>query len=123
MLSCHESSMVPSQTGGVWSQSLAHLPNLPLLYDKVCHVQGRCVLVGRFCQDKGCTGPAYTSKVVQAAGGVQHFHTGSNVHLQGFMGESYNRAVDNSRRTLQAVDSSFDFRHSPELYTLPGFFT
>ena len=45
------------------------------------------------------------------------------MHLQGFMGESYNRAVDSSRRKLQGTDSSLDFRNSPELYTLPGFFT
>ena len=45
------------------------------------------------------------------------------MHVQGFMGESYNRAVDASRRKLQSMDSGFDFRNSPELYTLPGFFT
>ena len=39
------------------------------------------------------------------------------------MGESYNRAIDNSRRQLQSVDSFFDYRNSPELYMLPGFFT
>ncbi|CAL5220388.1 g2394 [Coccomyxa viridis] len=43
--------------------------------------------------------------------------------LKGFMGESYNRAVDASRRKLQAMDSGFDFRNSAELYNLPGFFT
>ena len=43
--------------------------------------------------------------------------------MQGFMGESYNRAIDNSKRKLQSVESFFNYRNSPELYTLPGFFT
>lgn len=46
------------------------------------------------------------------------------MQVQGFMGETYNRAVKNyQQRKLQMVEKPLSYHDNPEMYSLPGFFT